>query len=220
MTPPVTEPEVPVPVLLARSWDDAWAALGATPPSGLLASLLAAYAAPHRRYHTLQHLEECLASAAADAALAQRPAEVALALWFHDAVYDLHRHDNEAASAAWAGAALRAAGAPAAAVERVQALVLATRHDVPTTSPDACLVVDLDLRILAAPPARFAEYEAQIRAEYGHVPDVFFHAKRREVLQSFLDREAIFLTPACRERFEAQARANLQAAVARMADAE
>src|SRR5690606_13982957 len=119
-------------------------------------------------YHTLQHLGECLALHAAHAAHAARPAEVALALWFHDAVYDLQASDNEARSAEWAQETMRAAGASAQAVARVHALVMATCHSALPEGPDAELLVDIDLAILGATPARFAEYERQIRVEYAH----------------------------------------------------
>jgi len=38
------------------------------------------------------------------------PAEVELAIWFHDAIYDLWRTDNEARSADWTRDAIVAAG--------------------------------------------------------------------------------------------------------------
>jgi hypothetical protein len=42
-------------------WRSAWADLGVPPPRpDVLASLLARWAEPHRKYHTLQHLRECL----------------------------------------------------------------------------------------------------------------------------------------------------------------
>lgn len=200
---------------LQPHWARTWAALGLRAPGNdLFRAVCQRYAEPHRKYHTLQHLRECLALCARDSALAERPAEVAIALWFHDAIYDHGRSDNEATSAAWAHSALCEAGASAALADRVHALVMATRHSavVPAT-PDAQLLVDIDLAILGAEPARFAEYEQQIRDEYQHVPQAVFALKRREVLQSFLDREHLYATPTYRARFEAKARANLLAAI-------
>lgn len=203
---------------LRTAWADAWQALGIQPPASsaddpLLAQLLARYAEPHRHYHSLQHLDECLALLDLHRAAAERPPEVALALWFHDAIYDVHRHDNEAQSAAWAFEALTAAGVPDDAAHRVQALVMATRHDAIPEGRDAALLVDIDLSILGAAPPRFAEYERQIRAEYAHVPPPLFEERRRAILLRFLERQPIYLTPGLRSDREAQARANLQQAV-------
>ncbi len=200
---------------LQPHWTHTWTALGMRRPADALFRVLCQrYAEPHRKYHTLQHLRECLALCERDSALAERPAEVAIALWFHDAIYEHGRSDNEAASAAWARSALWDAGASMALADRVAALVMATRHSavVPSTS-DAQLLVDIDLAILGAEHTRFAEYEQQIRDEYQHVPQAVFALKRREVLQSFLDREHIYATPTYRARYEARARANLQTAI-------
>jgi len=191
----------------------ALAALGARGGETLQTQLLACYAEPHRAYHSQQHLDECLGLFSEFAHLAVRPAEVEVALWFHDAIYDVHRHDNEALSAEWARTALRDAGAAAEVAARVAALVLATRHSVAPQAADEQLLVDIDLAILGAVPARFAEYEAQIRFEYGHVPVAVFNEKRGAILAGFLARPRLYGTPALRERFEAPARANLQAAL-------
>lgn len=202
---------------LETAWHDTWSALGLPIPGGVLPALLARWAEPHRRYHTPQHLRECLALFAAHRALAERPGEVAVALWFHDAIYDTARHDNEAASAAWARRVLRDAGAAGEVLERVDALILATRHSRVPATPDERLLVDIDLAILGAEPARFDEYERQIRDEYGFVPEDVFRDKRAEILRGFLARPALFTTAAMRERFEAPARANLAGAIARLA---
>lgn len=197
---------------LAREpWRTAWQALGAAASDALHTRLLARYAEPHRAYHTQQHLAECLVLFDEVRHLAKRPVEVEVALWFHDAVYDVHRHDNEAVSADWARTALLEAGAPADVAGRVAALVLATRHSVAPATPDEQLLVDIDLAILGAAPARFAEYEAQIRREYGHVPAAVFAEKRGQILAAFRARPVLYGTPALRERFEAAARANLAA---------
>jgi predicted metal-dependent HD superfamily phosphohydrolase len=198
--------------VLAAHWKASWERLGLSAPAGLLEALLAAYREPQRHYHTLQHLEECLRLATDYVEQADHPAELELALWFHDAVYDVRAHDNEARSAQWAVSALRESGLAKEACERIHALIMATRHSALPDTPDAALLTDIDLAILGAPDARFAEYERQIRAEYAWVPPDVYADKRRRVLLGFLQREHIYATPLLRARFEAPARANLQRA--------
>jgi predicted metal-dependent HD superfamily phosphohydrolase len=199
-------------------WQSAWHDLGLPPPaSGVLQALQQRWQEPHRKYHTLQHLGECLELFERDRALAQRPGEVALSLWFHDAIYATARHDNEAESAAWARRVLDEAGADAAICERVHAMIMATRHSQLPRTPDETLVVDIDLAILGAAPTRFSEYERQIRDEYGFVPEAVFREKRAAILGSFLERPALFGTVAYSDRFDAPARANLARAIAALA---
>jgi predicted metal-dependent HD superfamily phosphohydrolase len=62
-----------------------------------LARLAAAYDAPERHYHTLQHIENLLDRV--EAYPLHDPVVVGLAIWFHDAVYSALRHDNETKSA-------------------------------------------------------------------------------------------------------------------------
>ncbi|MFC5461374.1 N-methyl-D-aspartate receptor NMDAR2C subunit [Massilia niabensis] len=195
-------------------WEGLWQALGKPLPAGLLGALLAAYGEPQRHYHTLQHLAECFAHLDEAQAPAGQAREVELALWFHDAVYDVHVRDNERRSADWALRDLGAAGLPPGLCERVAFLVMSTAHDAPAASPDAQLLTDIDLAILGAPRARFAEYERQIRAEYAHVLAALFAGKRREVLQGFLERDRIYQTAHFATRYEQAARANLAQAIA------
>jgi predicted metal-dependent HD superfamily phosphohydrolase len=199
------------------SWQRAWQALGATPPAGLFDQLLARYGEAHRRYHTLQHLDECLDKVAPVRALADQPGEVELALWFHDAIYELQRHDNELQSALWAQREMLAAGTAPEAAERVHGLIIATRHSALPEAPDERLLVDIDLSILGAGRARFEDYERQVRAEYAWVPEAMFRAKRREMLQAFLARPAIYGTEVFQARLEAQARENLRWSIAQLA---
>ena len=192
-----------------RSWQRAWAALGLSAPEELMQQLLDAWAEPQRHYHSQQHLRECLALLEPALDLAQRPGEVELALWFHDAVYDPQGQGNEARSADWACEALAQAGAVSEVQQRVRALIMATCHDAVPVDDDARLLVDIDLAILGADPARFAEYDAQVREEYRWVPEMIYRVKRREVLSGFLTRPLIYGTERFREGFEGQARENL-----------
>jgi len=66
------------------------------------AELISAYTAPDRHYHDLRHVEALLGlSDACASAITDRDA-VEAAIWFHDAIYDTRRSDNEERSAALA----------------------------------------------------------------------------------------------------------------------
>jgi predicted metal-dependent HD superfamily phosphohydrolase len=200
----------------AAQWTATWNELGAAPPAGVYAELMARYAETHRHYHTARHLDECFTALAEVRATAQRPAEVEVALWFHDAIYDTRRNDNEERSADWARSVLAGAGVAAAVGERVAGLILATRHDATPTGVDAEVLVDVDLAILGASPARFDEYERQVREEYAWVPAAIFARKRREILERLLARPRLYATAAMHDAHEQRARANLARSLERL----
>lgn len=196
--------------MLQSSWKRWWGEIGAQGDgAALMQRLLAAYAEPQRKYHTLQHLAECLDLFARHRHVAAEPAEVEAALWFHDAVYDVTAHDNEARSAAWAVEELSAAGVSAEHAERVREHILATRHAALPRGQDQQLLVDIDLAILGANRARFEEYEVQVRAEYAWVPEPIFRQKRADLLAEFLARKPIYNTASLRNALEHNARENL-----------
>ncbi|MEY2855296.1 MAG: hypothetical protein RL030_2428 [Pseudomonadota bacterium] len=145
--------------------------------------------------------------------LAERPAEVEFALWLHDAVYKSWRSDNEERSADWAVRLLEQGRATPAVVERVRALVLATRHMAGRFTGDAALVVDVDLSILGQEDGVYAQFEQDVRKEYWWVPRRKYVEARVGILKSFLDREAIYVWPVFRERYEVRARENLERAI-------
>jgi len=198
-------------------WQQMWARLGAAAADGsIFDRLIACYAEPHRRYHTVRHLDECFAKFQELRTEADHPQEIELALWFHDAVYDTRRQDNEARSADWARATVRAANLPAVVGERVHELVMTTRHDATPGETDQKALVDVDLSILGENPERFDEYESQIREEYSWVPTIVFRSKRRKILKGFLARASIFNTRKFVEAYEARARTNPVRAIKRL----
>ena len=198
-------------------WRQTWAALGATSGNEvLLRDLIARYSEPHRKYHTMQHLEECFAKLQELRALARKPEEIELALWFHDAIYDTRRKDNEEKSARWARSSVLEAGVAASAGDRVYELVMATRHNAVPAGIDAQILVDVDLSILGVSPAGFDEYERQIREEYAWVPGVLFRRERRRVLEDFLKRQTIFQSRQFIAAYETQARANLRRSIEKL----
>lgn len=198
---------------LLANWRATWATLGLSSSPALFGTLMTAWAEPQRHYHSLQHLAECIAWFEREKDAAERPAEIALALWFHDAIYDVHAHDNEERSADWARDALIAAGVSVDAAARIHSLILATRHDAVPEGHDAKLLVDIDLSVLGAQTDRFDEYERQIRAEYAHVPPEVFEPRRRNILRHFFDRDPLYTTPGMHAACEAQAKRNLRKAI-------
>jgi predicted metal-dependent HD superfamily phosphohydrolase len=166
-----------------------------------------------RRYHTLEHLNACLRHLDEVHELAQHPAEVEIALWFHDAVYKTRKSDNEAKSAAWAGEFLITHGAAKDVVDRVTRLIMATAHNVSDLCGDAALTVDVDLSILGQSREIYEQFEKNVRKEYWWVPKNRFVAGRTAILKAFLDRPVIYHIPLMREKFEAPARENLTWAI-------
>lgn len=205
-----------------RRWETMWVKLGASETSATrqgetFHALTAAYSAPDRFYHNVNHVVHCLELFGDAAHLCENSSIVELAIWFHDAVYDSQASDNELRSADWAVASLREAGVnDANIIERTHRLILATRHSAAPRDADEALLLDVDLSVLGGDDAEFWGYEQAIRREYEWVKDDLFRAKRAQVLRGFLARHAIYNTPLLLERFEARARENLAAAIAQL----
>lgn len=177
---------------------------------GALTELAARYAQPHRHHHTAAHVDSLLAQLDEHRALASDPASIIAAILYHDAIYDTHRQDNEALSAALARGHLTAMKWPAFKVDKVVAMIEATAHHTPPDAdPDTLLFLDLDLSVLAAVPQNYDAYSLAIRQEFDWVSPTAYTAGRARVLQRFLSLESIFKTPVLRDRWEAAARANL-----------
>ena len=181
--------------------------------------LLARYAEPQRRYHDRRHLAEVLGAVDGLAGAAAQPDVVRLAAWFHDAVYDPPAAPgaNEEASALLALRVLPDLAVAADSVAAVAALVrLTARHEVvdgdgssAAFRRDAEVLCDADLWILASPAQRYAEYTADVRAEYAQVPDDLFRSGRAAILRGLAERPRIYRTPPAFARWEEPARANL-----------
>lgn len=207
-------------------WREMWRDLGVAAPErldALCGQVWEAYSEPYRHYHTTQHLIECFANFRRLQDLCVRPAEVELAIWFHDAVYDPKAADNEQRSADWMRKEALAAGVGSSCADRVSTLILATRHDgVDDSGEDAdrSVLLDVDLAILATDPPRFEQYGQQVRAEYAWVPEMAYRQRRAALLESLLSRPHIYLTQRYQIRLESSARANLRHEIQRLTEGQ
>ena len=185
-------------------------------PEQVFPGLLAAYAEPQRHYHTLEHIEACLAWLDWTWASAKRPFEVQLALFYHDVVYEPLSPENEARSAELMRRDLNAAGAMPDAVERIAQMILATREHS-SDAGDTALLMDIDLAILGAPEHVFDRFERDVRAEYAAVPQPLYAQGRAAVLQKLAARTPLYRSELIAGELSDRAKHNLARAIARWA---
>lgn len=214
---------------LISRWRALWQRLGVDDAQldGTGRDLLAAYGGAGRFYHSRKHLEDVFekldwgktafvaAGDLAEVPQGERPRlfdTIELALWYHDAVYDPKKKDNEAKSRDLFLADAKRYGLPEDLRTNIAQLIDVTAsHKKASTLPEKILC-DCDLAILGAPKDQFSEYDVNIRKEYAHVPEATYKTARRHVLGGFLRQKPIFRTKAFQGRFEEQARHNLESA--------
>src|SRR5271166_1106216 len=92
-------------------------------PTSMISRLIPRYAEPHRRYHTWSHIGACFD--AIEKISSDRSQEVALALFYHDAVYEPLSKDNEEQSAALLMSEGERAGVDATVLKKAYAMILA-----------------------------------------------------------------------------------------------
>ena len=181
-------------------------------------ALLAAWAEPHRRYHSVTHLRDVLDSVELLADHAEDADAVRLAAWYHDSVYN-GRPDDEELSAQRAEQDLSRLDVPASLVDEVARLVRMTvSHDPAAGDRNAEVLSDADLAALALPCESYRQNTAAIRTEYSHIPDGVFRKGRIQVLVGLLEGPGVFRTPTGRQQWEAAAQRNLRAELAALAD--
>ncbi len=177
---------------------------------GIYQRLLDAYREPQRHYHTLSHIEQCLDMFDACQPLAQDPDSLELAVWFHDAIFELDQPDNEKRSAELYLELSRGAHDD----ERrrlVERLIMATLHDGSSLDDaDAVYMVDIDLSSFGLSWENFLEDSRNLRRESAQLNDADYYRKKKDFQACLLSRERFYLSDYFAERLERQARANLQ----------
>jgi predicted metal-dependent HD superfamily phosphohydrolase len=172
--------------------------------------LLAAYGRSPRHYHDVAHLAAVLDHVDTLSAYALDPDTVRIAAWFHDAVYDVDRTDNEVVSAGLAETVLDRLDVSEELVAEVSRLIrLTAGHDPGPADRDGHVLCDADLAVLGRSEQDYLTYATAIRLEHVHVADEDFRRGRAEVLQGLLARPRLFRTPTGYATWEEPARRNL-----------
>jgi predicted metal-dependent HD superfamily phosphohydrolase len=169
------------------------------------------YAERHRKYHTISHIAAGFQILKWARAYAEDPIALGCAWAYHDIKYDIPGPENEEKSARLARLVCADNGLHELG-NRVYTYIIATKHDAKPASRDGQLIADVDLApSFGASWEQFKHDTQCIQEEYvPTVPIDLFLAKNSELLAGFLKREHIFYLEPFRERFEAQARANIE----------
>lgn len=168
------------------------------------------YTQSHRHYHTLQHLEDMYAHLSAFYNQAIPPASL-LALFYHDFEYNPLRSDNEQQSACYAEQKLTEWHAPQQLIDTVAAMIHATKlHTANTYNAEMEAFLDADMAILGVERDAYLLYCEQVRKEFNVYPDFLYRKGRKIFLETTLQKASIFAQPYFHDKYEQQARINLE----------
>jgi predicted metal-dependent HD superfamily phosphohydrolase len=172
-------------------------------------NLVNRYSENHRHYHTLQHVNDCLNLLDDVSNCIVNNFNVETAIWFHDVIYNPQQNDNEEMSAKYAKLFFQTINMNTNAIKEIDNLIMLTKHPSNPITIDEKYLTDIDLSILGANEELYDLYESDIRKEYEFVPYIFFKQGRMKLLRTFAEVANIYHTDYFREKYEAQARRNI-----------
>jgi predicted metal-dependent HD superfamily phosphohydrolase/phosphopantetheine adenylyltransferase len=156
--------------------------IGSFFPEFSLREIFDRYREGSRHYHNLEHiahtLQELNRISFCTGLTVSGLHKVAVALLFHDAVYDPTRSDNES----WSATLMKSHAA-----HSDPSLVMATAGHEPSSRLTEITVVACDLAILGRSPIEYQRYAEQIRKEYSFVPEKIYRQERTKVLTKLLE---------------------------------
>ncbi|XP_033215175.1 uncharacterized protein LOC117171724 [Belonocnema kinseyi] len=210
-------------VSLEDSWKEATEGLDTEICDTWFLKLQEVYSEEKRTYHNLESLCEKLDHFHEIKESVKNPQALLLAVFFQNFEYDPKALDGENKNLEHFIAFADDVGIPAEGELREETCCLLRAAATHSTEAhkiggafggeDAHYLLDLDMAVLGAAPEKYADYRERIRGEYSFLSEPMYTALRLKVLQNFVQIPNIFATKEFREKFEEQARQNIQAEV-------
>jgi predicted metal-dependent HD superfamily phosphohydrolase len=148
-----------------------------------------AYQEPGRHYHTWDHISNMIERLIALETPKEWERRLLTAAFYHDAVYDVKRNDNEERSLL---ACLDDMGAMMPLdVQALSAYILSTKNHKPYMVDYCTEFLNADLEILASPPEEYGRYVANLRKEYSCYSEKDWIRGRSNFLIRYLGELAI-----------------------------
>lgn len=168
------------------------------------------YNDPNRHYHNLVHIFNLLNLLDKYKLKIQRPTFFELAIWYHDAIYNVKEKDNEWQSAKLVQS-LFEKYLNKVDLDYINALIMSTEGHTPRAeTEDTYLFLDFDLSILAAEKIVYDQYSAAIWQEYKIAYlKILYKIGRKKVLKNFLARPKVYFSDLFSKEAEETARKNM-----------
>lgn len=163
-----------------------------------------------RYYHNLTHLEAIISELSDVKDNIPQWDTAMFSVFYHDIIYNALRSDNEAQSAEKAQIRLQEMGFPTDQTTECVLQILATKGHEAGNDLTTRLFIDADLTILGKAPQKYNEYSENLRKEFFVYSDTEYKARRKKVLKHFLAKDRIFKTDYFYNKYESQARKNLE----------
>ncbi len=168
------------------------------------------YNEKHRHYHDINHLIHVLEQfdfAIKNIGIAEATAAtIELSIWYHDAIYDTSRTDNELKSAELFEDHANKMGINQNVINDVKRIILITENHYQAASLDEEIMSDCDLSPLGLNKEGFEQSGRDLKKEYPHTPEI----KRKEALEKFLAHNGIFRTMLFKKAYEERATKNIE----------
>ncbi len=168
------------------------------------------YESPSRFYHGVLHINQGLEEIDEIKHLLENPNELEIAWYSHDFVYSTKANNNEEESAEFICKLLYESAVSSDKISRVKRMIIATDHKTPPKNADEKYIVDIDLSIIGKDEEKYNWYSNGIRQEYSWVPEQQYKEGRSKILQGFLERPLLYYTDYFKDKYESQARKNLE----------
>lgn len=167
------------------------------------------YKNPSRNYHNLDHLNYMLNAILQVKIKILNWDAVMFAIYYHDIIYDIFKNNNEEKSADFAEVRLKKLKLSNQQIDEIKKHILSGKTHQNSENSDRKYFLDADLSILGESPEIYSKYSKNIRAEYVQIPFQIYKTARTNILNDFLNRTQIFLTPYFYQKFEDTARRNI-----------
>ncbi|AZA53883.1 hypothetical protein [Chryseobacterium sp. G0201] len=168
------------------------------------------YSEKGRHYHNFEHLQNMFSELEFVKDKISDFNIISFSVFYHDVIYDASSKSNEEKSAEFAKTRLEKLNINKESINKIFNQIIATKAHQKSDDQDTNYLLDADLLILGKDVETYLDYTKKIRKEYSIYPDFLYKPGRKKVLQHFSSLENIFKTDYLKEKYEVQARENIE----------